>query len=223
MIPIMHNIDTNLCWGKRKEKSSPPGIHINVKILSNKECCQDYDCFCIHPPIKSSQLMRNNFFNSFFQSIIELAFPWVKIKIVSNITNPVFLAWSLFGETKGMIALPHRRAVSSSSIYNEITSRMYRQKCCEVINFTSHNNPKRTFSVMLNYFFPSVPSILRIFLLLNGFFLCLLLLKFRSFFSGIQYFYQNGERKTNLKDSHFKLLLSDSYCFVKIRKSKWQL
>lgn len=112
--------------------------------------------------MESSIFLWDNFFNSFFDSIVKVTIPGVEIPVVSDHSNPVFLVWSSFCHFDRMVAFPHGGAVTTSSVYEQVTSGMNIKKVGQIVNFSSDDNPERAFTVMFNDFFPCEPGVCRV-------------------------------------------------------------
>lgn len=112
--------------------------------------------------MESPIFLGDNFFNSFFDSIVKVTIPGVEIPVVSDHSNPVLLVWSSFCHFYRMVAFPHWGAVTTSSIYEQVPSRMNIKEVSQIVDFSSDDNPKRAFTVMFNYFLPCEPGICRI-------------------------------------------------------------
>ena len=141
MISIVHYIDTNLSRGKREINSSPPSVHVHVQVLTNSEHDDDDYCLSIHSPIESSEFLRNYLLNSFLKSTVKVAFPRVKIKVISDVANPKSLIWSFLSHLQRMIAFPVGSAISTCTINDDISSWVFVDEVCQVIHFSSDYNP----------------------------------------------------------------------------------
>jgi len=139
--------------------------------------------------------------------------------MVSYHSNPIFFIRSLFCHFGWVIAFPHWGAVSPGSIYEQISSRMNIKEICQVVNFSSDNNPKRTLSIVFNDFFPSEPSVSRINLLsltnLNFF----LFNQFSFLLSSTQNFSKQQKVKTDLNYSNFELVLAQPNSLIKLKST----
>ena len=141
MISVMHDIHTNLSGNERKDEGCPPSIDKHVQVHSNKISEQNSTCLNVHFPMESSFFLWDNFLNSFFDSIVKFSVPRVEIPVVSYHSNPIFFIWTLFGHFDRVIAFPHRSAVTSGSVNEQVTTGMDIKEVSQVINFSSDNNP----------------------------------------------------------------------------------